>query len=233
MPRTGESGEYERLRRRKWILAVALALSLCVLLVSLLFLARIKGWVGGREEMTLLTVVDRDNPVPEELSQTLSFIDDEHMVDARCADELERMLLDCRLAGHDPIVTAAYRSSNQQRELLNALTETYVGEGLDADSARALALESVDEPGLSEHQLGLAVDIEDERVEATERTQRWLSEHAWEYGFIQRYPAGKEDVTGHRASEAHYRFVGSEAAKQIFELGSTLEEYLGLFYSNS
>lgn len=232
MPHADESGEKELFERRRWVLRIMLLLALCVLAVSLFFLARIKGWLGGREEMELLTLVSADSPVPDELSQSLSFIDDEHMLDERCTAALEHMLSDCRLAGHEPVITEAYRSETQQRERLNALTETYMGEGRSAQEARELALQSVDEPGFSEHQLGLAVDLADAREGEDERTQRWLSDHAWEYGFILRYPAGKETVTGHRASAAHFRYVGEDAAKQIYELDITLEEYLRMFYGS-
>ena len=232
MPRRGAMSETDFIKRRKWLLVSTILLALCALIVSLVFLGRIKGWVGGRDEMELLTVIDREHPVPSALSLTLSFIDDEHMVDTRCAAEAERMLAACRLAGHEPMIKAAYLSESAQRELLNALAESYMAEGRDAVSARALALQSIDEPGYSEHQLGLALDIADAREEQRGGTQRWLSEHAWEYGFILRYPAGKESLTHHGASPEHYRFVGAEAAKQIYELNITLEEYLGMFYSN-
>ena len=225
--------ETEKEKRRKWILLIALSLSFIALVTSLFFLARIEGWLGGRESTTLLTIVDAENAAPEDREQTLSFIDDEHMVDLRCAADLERLLGDCRAAGFLPRVTAAYRSASEQRELFNSLAERYVEEGSDAESAKALAAKQVDLPGHSEHQLGLAVDLADGEDEKTDQDpmREWLSAHAWEYGFILRYPAGKESVTGHPFDPAHYRYVGQSAAKQISELELTLEEYVSMFYS--
>ena len=87
-------------------------------------------------------------------------------------------------------------------------------------------------PGTSEHQLGLALDIVDvanqvldERQENTE-VQKWLMKNSWKYGFILRYPTDKSDITGISYEPWHYRYVGKEAAKEIYEAGICLEEYL-------
>ena len=225
--------ETEKEKRRKWILLIAMLLSLAVLITSIVFLARIKGWVGGSESSSLLSIVDDDTAAPEDQKQTLSFIDDEHMVDERCAAELEALLAACRGAGFEPIVTAAYRSASEQRELFNTLADSYMEQGADAESARRMAQKKIPLPGHSEHQLGLAVDLADARGDAAEQSGLWdwLSSHAWEYVFILRYPEGKETVTGHGFEPEHYRFVGTSAAKQIRELDLSLEEYVSMFYS--
>ena len=212
--------ETEKEKRRKWILLIAMLLSLAVLITSIVFLARIKGWVGGSESSSLLSIVDDDTAAPEDQKQTLSFIDDEHMVDERCAAELEALL-------------AACRSASEQRELFNTLADSYMEQGADAESARRMAQKKIPLPGHSEHQLGLAVDLADARGDAAEQSGLWdwLSSHAWEYGFILRYPEGKETVTGHGFEPEHYRFVGTSAAKQIRELDLSLEEYVSMFYS--
>ncbi|MBR0040473.1 MAG: M15 family metallopeptidase [Oscillospiraceae bacterium] len=225
--------ETEKEKRRKWILLIAMSLSLVALITSLFFLARIEGWLGRRNSTTLLTLVDTENAAPEDREQTLAFIDDEHMVDERCLSDLEQLLEYCRSAGFAPRVTAAYRSASEQRELFNALVERLMEQGSDAESAKTLAAKQIDLPGHSEHQLGLAVDLADEEEDAEKqaRMQEWLSANAWEYGFILRYPEGKETITGHSFDPAHYRYVGQSAAKQIFELEITLEEYVSMFYS--
>ena len=61
-------------------------------------------------------------------------------------------------------------------------------------------------------------------------TQKWLMENSWRYGFILRYPNEKSDITGIIYEPWHYRYVGEEAAAEIYELGLTLEEYLDMFY---
>lgn len=87
-------------------------------------------------------------------------------------------------------------------------------------------------PGTSEHQLGLAVDIVDTNYqildEAQENTavQKWLMEHSWEYGFILRYPSDKGHITGIIYEPWHYRYVGREAAREMYEQGLCMEEYV-------
>ena len=87
-------------------------------------------------------------------------------------------------------------------------------------------------PGTSEHQLGLAVDIIDNRnwnlneSQAQMPTQKWLMEHSWRYGWILRYPNEKSEITGIIYEPWHYRYVGKEIAAEIHDLGVCLEEYL-------
>ena len=83
-------------------------------------------------------------------------------------------------------------------------------------------------PGTSEHELGLAVDINADNVNSTgQEVYDWLLQNAWRYGFIQRYPADKTDITGISNEPWHYRYVGLEAAEEITQQGICLEEYLG------
>ena len=87
-------------------------------------------------------------------------------------------------------------------------------------------------PGTSEHELGLAVDLVDgnnysldESQESTP-AQKWLMENCWDYGWILRYPNDKTEVTGIIYEPWHYRYVGGEHAKAIYESGLCLEEWL-------
>ena len=81
--------------------------------------------------------------------------------------------------------------------------------------------------GRSEHQLGLAVDINgDELHSSNDEVYSWLAENAYKYGFILRYPEGKSDITGIEYEPWHYRYVGKEAAAEIFSRSICLEEYL-------
>lgn len=87
-------------------------------------------------------------------------------------------------------------------------------------------------PGHSEHQAGLALDINvagDSSFADTPEGE-WLNDHAWEYGFIYRYPEGKEDITGYMAEPWHYRYVGKSLAKTLYNDGDwiTIEEYFGI-----
>ena len=109
------------------------------------------------------------------------------------------------------IVTSGYRSYQRQQEVY-------------AQSEPGKA----QEPGASEHQTGLAFDVTVETGEGFENTPQyaWLMEHAHEYGFIQRYPANKADITGISYEPWHYRYVGVEAATRMYKAGLTLEEFL-------
>lgn len=90
-----------------------------------------------------------------------------------------------------------------------------------------MASEWVAAPGTSEHQLGIAVDINADKTKSTnDEVYTWLAEHAREYGFILRYPKDKENVTGTGYEPWHYRYVGKEAAKEIWQEGCCLEEYV-------
>ena len=85
-----------------------------------------------------------------------------------------------------------------------------------------MAKEWVAAPGYSEHQLGFAVDING----ATYDLYFWLQENSYKYGFIFRYPGSKTDITGTAEEVWHYRYVGKEAAAEIYEQQICLEEYL-------
>ena len=115
------------------------------------------------------------------------------------------------------MVVSAYRTEDYQRNLYNGKVRTSGKAYADNYSARA---------GHSEHQTGLAIDI-GSTLTSFEYTAefKWLQNHAHEYGYILRYPKGKEWITGYAYEPWHYRFVGIDAAKVIYEEGITFEEY--------
>ena len=121
------------------------------------------------------------------------------------------------------------------RFLFNNKIRRLVLEGVDPDEAPDIAAMSVAKPNTSEHQLGLAVDIIDffytnlDKGQEDTATQQWLMENSWRYGFILRYPNGSSEITGIIYEPWHYRYVGQEAAEEIYELGVTLEEYLYMY----
>lgn len=110
------------------------------------------------------------------------------------------------------IVTSGYRSYERQQEVY-------------AQSEPGKA----QQPGASEHQTGLSFDVTVETADGFENTPQygWLIQHAHEYGFIQRYPANKSDITGISYEPWHYRYVGVDAATRMWKTGQTLEEFLG------
>ena len=115
---------------------------------------------------------------------------------------------------------SAYRSYSHQQNLYN----TYVSENgkkkADTFSAR---------PGSSEHQTGLATDIlnaQFEFISASDKEYTWLVNNSYKYGFILRYPKGKEKVTGYMFEEWHYRYVGEKIAKTLYDMNITYDEYM-------
>jgi len=120
-------------------------------------------------------------------------------------------------------VVSAYRTEDYQRSLYNNRVNTSGKTNADNYAAR---------PGFSEHQTGLAVDI-NSPVGLFENSAefRWLQEHAHEYGFIMRYPKGKEWITGYAYEPWHYRYVGTEVARIIYEEGITYEEFYAKYIS--
>ncbi len=177
-----------------------------------------------------LTLVNKTHPLPADWKIELAEVADGKYVDARIADQFNQMIEDCRAAGFtDVFVNQAYRSHEEQQAIWDEFYNQYIGEGYSAEEATKLTGESVAVPGTSEHELGLAADICSIEFDETYNApiQTWLRENGHKYGFIQRYPEGKESITGTKNENWHFRYVGVEAAKQIYESGQVLEEYLG------
>ena len=129
-------------------------------------------------------------------------------------------------------VNAAYRTlEDQQRILDDKISEEMRTRNFGRDRARQAALNTVAEPGASEHHLGTCFDIAVPNTPqfSGTRQHRWLVEHCWEYGFILRYPEGKERITGYTAEAWHFRWVGQPHANLMHEAGLCLEEYVARY----
>ena len=158
-------------------------------------------------------------------------------VDYRIYDAMEAFVSDCRDAGNTVYLSSGYRSYDLQKYLFEKKCEEY-------DEETAATCEEYDEetaativarPGTSEHQTGLAADITEEYYEyksaILEDTAmyQWMEAHCQDYGFIVRFPDGKEDITGIIYEPWHFRYVGVEAATYIMEHNLTLEEFVALY----
>lgn len=189
-----------------------------------------------RERTELLTLVNPWHYIPDDYVTELGWAAEEEWMDVRAIEPLQRMLQDCWDAGNAPYVCSGYRTYDKQWELFENKKLRLLDAGVDPDEVAEIAARSVAVPGTSEHQLGLAVDIIDyyytnlDQGQEDTTTQQWLMENCWRYGFILRYPNGSSDITGIIYEPWHYRYVGDECAKEIFDLGVTLEEYLDMFY---
>ncbi len=119
------------------------------------------------------------------------------------------------------IAISTYRSYDYQRLLYNKYVQIDGIEKADTYSAR---------PGYSEHQTGLAVDVSNKTLSYTEfeNTEefQWMQKHAHEYGFILRFPKGKEQETGYQYEAWHYRYVGIKTATHIKKNNITLEKFI-------
>lgn len=125
---------------------------------------------------------------------------------------------------------SAYRSYERQKNNYINLTKQYKSQyKLSEEDAARKAATVILPPGTSEHNLGLAMDICNTRDDfANTKEFKWLTENAHKYGFILRYTAEKQDITGIVPEPWHWRFVGVEYAEAIKDSGLCLEEYLGI-----
>ena len=177
------------------------------------------------------------NAIRDDYAPDLVEAENGYLVDRTCLDSLLQMLRDCRAAGYDAQITSAYRDNDTQVYLYDRKVNYYLGLGYSLDNARKEAGTVVAFPGTSEHQLGLAVDLVDssywvlDDAQAYTPAQQWLMAHCWEYGFILRYPNDKSPYTGIIYEPWHYRYVGTDVAKELRESGLCLEEYLNTIAS--
>ncbi len=180
----------------------------------------------------MLILVNKDSPLPDDFSVSLTDLPGGHRADARIADELKRMLDDMRKEGLSPVICSSYRTNDKQTQLYENKVRKYTADGMTRADAERAASMWVAPPGTSEHQTGLAFDIVDKSYqlldEKQEETpvQRWLMKNSYKYGFILRYPNEKSSVTGINYEPWHYRYVGVTAAREIYDSGLCLEEYL-------
>lgn len=172
-----------------------------------------------------MLLVNPWNAVPSGYSVTLTKLRNNYYVDERIYPELQQMFDDARAQGIYPLIVSAYRTNDYQNGLYQDKINSYVSQGYSKSEAIRLADGWVARPGYSEHQTGLAVDINAER--GTGRSvYDWLEQNSYKYGFIVRYPADKVGITGINHEPWHVRYVGKTAAKYMYDHDLVLEEYL-------
>lgn len=176
----------------------------------------------------MLTLVNAEHPVPEDAVPTeLTDLFNGEQVDSRIYPALQQMFDDARAQGVYPVVNEGYRTHERQQQIMEQRVQEYIAQGYEEAAAQELAQSTVAVPGTSEHELGLALDIiaDTEKCD-NETVYSWLRDNAYKYGFILRYPEDKVDITGIDFEPWHYRYVGTEAAQEIYQQGICLEEYL-------
>lgn len=125
-----------------------------------------------------------------------------------------------KASGYDMTIVSGFRSYDKQKSTFEYWASIDGWEAADRYSAQ---------PGHSEHQTGLAMDITSLKQSYGETAEgKWLAQHCWEYGFLLRYPKGGEDITGYIYEPWHVRYLGKSTAKLVHDSGLTLEEFLGV-----
>lgn len=179
-----------------------------------------------------LILVNPWNRLPDDFQVERTQLAHGHSFDKRAYPDLQEMMDDARAQGFSPTICSSYRSMEKQTTLFNNKVQKYVNQGYSEVESEEMAAKWVAIPGTSEHHTGLAVDIVavsyqvlDKKQEETPE-QKWLHKNSYKYGFILRYPEDKEEITGISYEPWHYRYVGKDAAKEIYESNVCLEEYL-------
>ena len=221
-----------RKKKAKWLvklLKVIVAVYLLLILYQLI--GNVYSKLSNTHEIQVpkewnLIVVNRWNELPEDYDVELTELSNGQMVDSRIYPYLQEMFDAARTEGVYPVVREGYRTAEEQQEILDDKIQSYINQGYSQVKAERTAKEWVALPGTSEHQLGIAVDINADKSKCSnEDVYEWLAENAYKYGFVLRYPPGKQKITGTSYEPWHYRYVGEEAAKEIYERGICLEEY--------
>ena len=183
----------------------------------------------------LLILVNKQNRAPivphtlikPDVTPTSESVSENIYMRPEAAHALEELFAAAAQDGITLYATSGFRSYSTQKAIFSRKA---------SERGEQTANKSVARAGYSEHQTGLAMDIEGETTLGTGLTDAfgeslegiWVAEHCREYGFIIRYPKGKTDITGYIYEPWHLRYVGVEHATKITELGVTFEEYIVL-----
>ena len=143
-------------------------------------------------------------------------------LDPTCSEWFNKLTQDSAKEGLNIYFASGFRSYEYQSQIYNNYVANYGQSSADTFSAR---------PGHSEHQTGLAIDVNtiDDSFAGTPEAI-WLADNCYKYGFIIRYPKGKDSITGYKYEPWHIRYVGYETAKKVHDAGEnmTLEELYGI-----
>lgn len=221
---------------KKWILIGAIILSLCCVLPMLPMADIADTIIQGRQEerevasMELgwnLILVNDQYSIPEDYEPDLMQLSNGQQIDKKIYPALQEMFDTARAEGLGLYVAAGYRTDEKQTELIDKKICSYLLDGHSLAESRKMARQWVAVPGTSEHQMGIAVDINaDVSISRSSAVYTWLQENAYRYGFIQRYPDDKVGITGISYEPWHYRYVGEAVALEMHEQNLCLEEYV-------
>ncbi len=186
-----------------------------------------------------MILINSENPVPENYTVETKVVNASlgRELEVNAADAFLQMQADATNAGLTLLAQSGYRSVSYQTTLYDNETQEYLDQGYTEEEARTKAATVVAVPGYSEHNCGLAVDINtpafmglDTGFEDTPEFA-WLAENAQNYGFILRYTREDQATTGIIYEPWHWRYVGVENAIAIYESGLCLEDYYDEYLS--
>jgi len=170
-----------------------------------------------------LVLINRDNKLAELNPQLVDV--EEIKVDSRIAEQTKQFLAAARAVAPEESLISGYRSVEEQTELYNERVAQLEATGLSHEEAEAQAQAQVQVPGASEHQTGLAIDMSAPNGQSEEVAQQIIA-LAPQYGFVLRYPEGKNAITGVDYENWHFRYVGVENAQYMVKHQLVLEEYI-------
>ena len=194
-----------------------------------------QGEVTFNSEDWNILLVNKQHPIPDDYEFTLGNISGSMRCDERIIAPLFDMLKAARADGVNLIICSPYRDIDRQTMLFTNKVDRYMDGGMSYMDAYNLASQAVTVPGSSEHQIGLAVDIITDGYSTLDEgfgetaAGKWLAENSSQYGFILRYPSGKEEITSIEYEPWHFRYVGVDAATVITENGLCLEEFWNMY----
>lgn len=187
------------------------------------FYKKVKDIKNPDSLMVLVNKLNRlqSNYVPHDLEQiSLNYATNNKFLRKEAKENFEKLSSDAKKIGYSIIAVSAYRDYDYQENLFN----NYVKE-----KGENYALKCSAKAGHSEHQTGLSVDVmgSNNDYDQFEKSKEfdWMKNNSYKYGFILRYPKGKEYITGFKYEPWHYRYVGKDIASIIYTERITLEEY--------
>lgn len=162
---------------------------------------------------------DHLTKIPKEYCK--SEIEDQYLSE-EALTAFEEMVEAAKAEGYSILANSAYRSYQDQEEVYQTYYDLYGENYVKKYAAR---------PGYSEHQTGLSLDVASANSNIFEESKEftWMIENAYKYGFVLRFPKGKENITGFQYEAWHYRYVGKDIAKYMYENDLTFDEYYARF----
>ena len=178
-------------------------------------------------EINTLILVNSENAFPDNINLNLVTFQNKKVADI-IYNDLVNMYNNALNDNITLKINNAYRSKDEQTQIFENKMNDYENEGYTKEKAYEQTKLTVQVPGYSEHETGLAIDFSDEcHYDENEKMWEWLKNNAYKCGFILRYPEDKYEITKIDYEPWHYRYVGKKAAKEITNKNLTLEEYLG------